>query len=147
MNKIATSIVVFFLVEIAGFIIVGDLIGVILTLVLIVASTVLGFVVLRDEGVRGAYAQMQMMQGARMIDPEKMPNAFSMIAGVLLILPGFVTDLCGLLLLIKPLQRFIESRLKQRGMYVSSAANEPFQASSRLDDERVIEGEFEEKQD
>ena len=101
------------LAEIATFVAVGAQIGVAMVILLTVATTVIGSVVLRRQGLR-------LLAGARAsLDHGETPAAsaldgiFTAVAGVLLILPGFLTDLAGGLLLVAPLRRELAKRLWQ----------------------------------
>jgi UPF0716 protein FxsA len=70
---------------------------------------------MRDQGLRAAYQSMRMMQGARVLNPEKLPNPLRLFAGLLLVLPGFITDTLGLLLLLPWSQRYFERKLRRHG--------------------------------
>ena len=102
------------IVEIALFIQVGGLIGVWATLALVVLAAVGGMAVIRSQG---AHAWMQAQRSlAELRDPSR-PLAHGMmlmIAGLLLILPGFFTDAMGLLLLIPPLRDLIMRQAGRR---------------------------------
>ena len=140
--------ILFFMLEIAGFIIVGKLIGVLFTLLLIVLTTCLGIATLREEGLRSSYQHMQMMRGSRKIDPEKMPNALAIFAAFLLIIPGFITDILGLILLVPFVRKLIEAALMKRGVFISPqgfgpASNDARQPSGHIRDGDIIEGECE----
>lgn len=101
--------------EIAGFVIVGRQIGVLATLGLVVASGILGAVLLRIQGF-GVMARIRREVDAGG-DPgrEVAHGAMILLAGVLLLIPGFVTDIIGLLLFLPPVRdlawRFLKSRV------------------------------------
>src|SRR5690606_38264009 len=103
------------LVEIAGFVIVGQQIGALATVGLVIATTILGAMMLRIQGF-GIMARLQtiMEQGGRP-GRELVHGFMVMIAGFLLILPGFVTDVIGLVLFIPAVRdlawRFVASRI------------------------------------
>lgn len=102
------------IVEIALFIQVGGLIGVWATLALVVLAFVLGVAVIRSQGNQ-AWAQAQRSL-AELRDPAR-PLAHGMmriLAGVLLIVPGFFTDIVGLLLLIPPVRDLIMRQASRR---------------------------------
>ena len=97
------------LVEIGLFVTVGGWLGLWPTLALVLASAVLGVAVLRGQGLR-AMAGLQAAQAARgaILSNPLSPlahNALIMLAGMLLLLPGFLSDAIGVLLLIPPLRR------------------------------------------
>lgn len=93
--------------EIAVFIQVGSRIGVGMTLLLVLASAVLGIGLVRAQGfVTAARVQAMIAQGQ---SPAlgMLEGLALLAAGVLLLIPGFVTDLIAFALLIPPLRRGI----------------------------------------
>lgn len=106
------------LIEIAGFIAVGGQIGLGATLALIVLSALLGSAILRGQQAQAA----AMMQGALHVQPGTFlaQGAFRVLAGILLIIPGFLTDLLGLVLLVPPLQRAIVRGIGARATVVTT---------------------------
>lgn len=103
------------LAEIAGFVVVGSEIGVLATIALILATTVLGAVLLRIQGL-GAMDKMKGALRSGVSPGRDMVHAVMiMLAGILLILPGFISDAFGILLFIPPVReavwRFLSSRI------------------------------------
>jgi UPF0716 protein FxsA len=86
--------------EIAGFILVGEAIGVLPTLGLVLLGMAAGVVLLRRQGV----ATLTRLRAELAADrPSARPlaeGAVLAVAALLLILPGFLTDLFGLLLFV-----------------------------------------------
>lgn len=152
MGKIKWLVIGFFLIEIAAFAIVGKYLGVLFALLLVVLTTLAGLAVLREQGLASAYQSIQMMQGGRPLDPESMPNPVKMIAGLLMVIPGFVTDSIGFILLCPLFRRWIEKRMVRSGVIfdarvMGGAANEPTSTATASSISRgdTIEGEFERK--
>jgi UPF0716 protein FxsA len=126
------------LLEIAGFVVVGSQVGVLGTIGLVVASAILGSVLLRVQGF-GALrrAQVEAATGGTP-DREIVHGAMILVAGILLIIPGFITDLVGLLLFLPPVRDLAWRALRARLVVVSS--RDGFAASSRRSrDPRVID--------
>jgi UPF0716 protein FxsA len=86
--------------EIAGFVIVGREIGVLPTLGLIVLSSVVGFTLLRIQGLGILGRIRQEMERGNVPGREMTHGVMIVLAGFLLMLPGFITDILGLLLFI-----------------------------------------------
>jgi UPF0716 protein FxsA len=88
------------LVEIASFIVVGQAIGVLPTLGLIVLSAVVGVGLLRFQGA-GILRRLQ-SEAQKGVDPgrELVRAALLVVAAFLLIVPGFVGDIVAILLLL-----------------------------------------------
>lgn len=120
------------LIEIALFIAIGAQIGLLATLGLIVLGALAGVSILRGQQERA----LAMMQGGLRVQPGTFlaQGAFRVLAGLLLILPGFLTDALGLLLLIPPLQRALVRAL---------AAGATVTTTRVYADGDTIEGEFE----
>ncbi|WP_416798596.1 FxsA family protein [Ciceribacter azotifigens] len=108
------------LVEIAGFIVVGKAVGIAATLGLIILSTVAGLALLRIHGL-GMIRKLR-EEGQAGTDPGKafVHGAMIAAAAVFFIIPGFVTDLIGLLLLLPFTRNFVWSRLGARTVFFSS---------------------------
>tara|TARA_R110000868_G_scaffold380784_1_gene646957 strand:+ start:128858 stop:129271 length:414 start_codon:yes stop_codon:yes gene_type:complete len=90
------------LAEISVFILVGKAIGVGWTLLLIIATTMLGFIFMRDQGFQmmQQFAQRVQKTGRGAEPSDVMEGSFIFIGGMLLIIPGFIGDAIGLLCLI-----------------------------------------------
>lgn len=102
------------LIEIGVFIAVGSQIGIGWTLALVVLSFVLGIVLLRRQGFSTLKAaQLEARSG---VVPERpiVHGAMIVLAAILLVIPGFVTDIFGLLLFLPPVRDFLWSRLRRR---------------------------------
>jgi UPF0716 protein FxsA len=81
---------------------VGDSIGILPTLALLALDSIIGSVLLRTQG-RAVWRRFQAaMQGGRMPHREVQDGVLVIFGGALLITPGFLTDILGLLLLIPP---------------------------------------------
>ncbi|PIT71013.1 FxsA family protein [Bartonella tribocorum] len=94
----------FLLIEIACFIFVGQEIGILATLSLVILTAIVGVVLLRIQGVSLLKnIQSELIQG-RTLEKNILNDACIMLSAILLILPGFVSDLLGILLLIKPIR-------------------------------------------
>jgi UPF0716 protein FxsA len=86
--------------EIAVFVAVGSQIGVLATIGLVIATAILGATLLRVQGF-GALQKIRLaMAEDRVPGRELVQGAMIMLAGVLLLTPGFITDTLGFLLFI-----------------------------------------------
>ncbi|QRM57983.1 membrane protein FxsA [Agrobacterium fabrum] len=93
------------ILEIAGFIIVGKAIGLWLTLALILSRHSWGTHTAPRRRRHGAKSSGCGRTGAQPAD-ELVNGAMRVVAGILLIIPGFITDILGLLLLSRPFAGF-----------------------------------------
>ncbi|MBX5013279.1 FxsA family protein [Rhizobium lentis] len=106
--------------EIAGFVVVGRAIGLALTLALVMASFILGVVLLRRQGI-GILRRMSsegrngVMPGRDLLKP-----VMTVIAALLLIIPGFLTDIVAILILLPPVREFIWRAIAKRFVVVNA---------------------------
>lgn len=88
------------LAEIAGFIFVGSKIGIAATLGLTVLTTIAGFVLLRIQGAGILQKLRDASREGANPGRELIHGAMIVVAAFLLIVPGFLTDIIGLLLFL-----------------------------------------------
>jgi UPF0716 protein FxsA len=89
---------------------IGGLIGVLPTLALLLADAVLGSLLLRHQG-RGAWQRFNQALAERRFPGREVADGLMIaVGGTLLLTPGFITDIFGLLLLAPP-TRAIARRL------------------------------------
>ncbi|NBO20644.1 MAG: FxsA family protein [Rhodobacteraceae bacterium] len=120
------------LIEIALFVTIGAKIGLAATLAVVLGSGVLGSVLLRGQGVVAARQMRGRSFDLRQLGGVMGDQILRAIAAILLILPGFLTDALGLLLLIGPVRRLVLRLLLAR---VRSKA-------ARRDGDVIIDGEY-----
>ena len=90
------------IVELYVIIKIGGLIGVLPTLVLLLADAMLGSLLLRQQG-RDAWRRFNQALAERRFPGREVADGLMIaIGGTLLLTPGFVTDIFGLLLLLPP---------------------------------------------
>ena len=95
------------LIEVALFITIGGAIGVAPTILLCIASAVLGAAIVRHQGLQTlARLQDRLRQGELPTD-ELAEGSAILAAGLLLITPGFFTDAVGFILLVPPARQRI----------------------------------------
>ena len=110
------------LIEIALFVVIGQTIGLLPTLLGVLLSGLIGALVLRWQGV-AALREMQIRMQRGEMPARQMGDAMLIgLGGLLLLLPGYFTDLIGLLLLL-PLTRELIYRLLARNLRVVEASS------------------------
>jgi UPF0716 protein FxsA len=102
-------------VEITVIIQVGQLIGFLNTVGLLLLVSLVGAWLVKRQGL-GVVARIREQRSAgRLPATEVFDGTLILVAGVLLVIPGFVTDALGLLLLIPPIRavarRFVSRRV------------------------------------
>jgi UPF0716 protein FxsA len=93
---------------------VGDAIGVLPTLLLLAADSLLGSVLLRTQG-RSVWNRFnEAIAAGRVPRREVMDGVLVIFGGAFLITPGFITDVLGLALLIPPTRSAVRRKVERR---------------------------------
>src|SRR3954452_20744118 len=93
---------------------VGDAIGVLPTIALLIADSVLGSILMRSQG-RAAWLRFNSaLAEARVPHREVLDGVLVIFGGALLLTPGFVTDIFGAVLLLPPTRAVIRGLLVRR---------------------------------
>ncbi|MEM6679535.1 MAG: FxsA family protein [Pseudomonadota bacterium] len=93
------------LIEIGLFIAVGQEIGLWPTLATVVATAVLGTILLRIQGIAALRRLQETLNRGENPGGPLAHGALILVAGVVLLTPGFFTDAVGFLLLIPPVRQ------------------------------------------
>lgn len=102
------------LMEIAAFVLIGGQIGVWATLAMVVVTAIIGSFLLRWQGVSLLRRIQGEMAAQRLPAKDLVRGAMLVIAGILLLTPGFVTDTIGFLLFVPPIQDTVWNFLKSK---------------------------------
>lgn len=102
-------LVVMPLLELFVLVRVGQVIGAWWTILLLVAASIVGGLLLRREGARAWRAFAQALQSGKVPTSEIADGALIVLAGALMLAPGFVTDAFGLFLIL-PVTRPVARR-------------------------------------
>lgn len=133
--------------ELALLIQVGSAIGVLPTLGLIILSTVLGILLLRVAGLATAWRARERLARGELPEREMFDGLLLALGGLLLLLPGFISDLFGLLcvlpfsrhLLLGRLQRQQQEQAARQRAFADDLAGARDASAQRP---QVIEGEY-----
>jgi UPF0716 protein FxsA len=98
------------LIEIWAILQVGQLVGPWWTIALLVLDSFIGAWLIRREGGRAWRALREALQGGRMPAREIADGALILVGGTLMLSPGFVLDVVGIVLIL-PLTRPVARRL------------------------------------
>src|SRR3954470_3943529 len=114
---------------------IGGLIGVWPTIALLLADALLGSLLLRHQG-RGAWRRFNEALAERRFPGKEVADGLLIaIGGTLLLAPGFLTDIVGLLLLIPPTRAIVRRLLKgivgARILVMSGPAGAAYGAATR----------------
>lgn len=140
------AIVAIPVIEIAIFIQVGGLIGILPTLALVLLMTIVGTMLVRSQGAQTvSRLRRALAEGS---DPSSAlaHGAMILLAGALLVIPGFFTDLIGLTLLIPQVRLAAFARLRRRiGLrgWVAKPTAQAQGGPATGDENEVIDGIYE----
>ena len=95
------------IIEISIFITIGNNIGLLNTVAIILLTAVIGIYFVRRQGLSLLFKAQRNMTQEIMPAEEIKGGIFLLISGLLLITPGFFTDCVGFLMFLKPVQNFI----------------------------------------
>ena len=126
------------LVEIALFVVIGGAIGVWATLGLVLLSGLVGVAVVRLNGFQTLVRTRQSLEAGTDPTGPMAQGALGVLAGLMLIVPGFFTSALGLLLLLGPVRRALIGWAGTR-VAVRMAARSPQRAASA----ETIEADYE----
>lgn len=136
---VAIGLLIWPLIEIALFVTVGGWIGLWATLAIVLGTAFGGIALMRWRGLRAMAdlrGQMRSMGNPLSLAADQ---AMFMLAGLLLVLPGFITDFLGLLLLLPPVRAALIAVAARRVVVARPAQAREYQDRSRDD---VIDGDY-----
>ena len=114
MNPIFLSIILIPIIEIYLFIKIGSQIGAFSTIFLILTTAIVGVYYAKYEGLntlRSGFVQISKNETPAY---EVLSGAAIAFAAILLIIPGFLTDIFGFLLILPLSRKFIFSKIKKK---------------------------------
>jgi UPF0716 protein FxsA len=110
---ILLGVVVLIAAEIAALVAVAQQIGVLATVLLLLAGSLVGGWLLRREGIRAWQAFGIAVTEGRPPGREVLDGMLVLLGGALVLFPGFVSDALGLLCLLPPVRRGLAGLLRR----------------------------------
>ena len=132
MNSVLVAIILIPVIEIYLFIKIGSHIGALTTITLIFVTAILGIIYARYEGLNTLKSAFVQLVKNEIPVYEIISGAAITFAALLLIIPGFATDIIGFLLIFPLTRKFILKILSSK-----------FQVKKKTN-EKFIDGEYEE---
>ena len=136
MSPILVTIVSLTIIEIYLFISVGSEIGAVTTILLIFMTAVIGVYYAKYEGLKTLKSGFIQLSKKEPIDYEILSGAGIAFAALLLIIPGFFTDLIGFLLIFPITRKFLFKKISKK-----------FNNKNVTQKNNFIDGEFEDIED
>ncbi|MCH8502535.1 MAG: FxsA family protein [Aliidiomarina sp.] len=138
------------IIEILVLIQVGQVIGGINTVLLLIVTAVIGASLVRSQGLQSWQRAQQKMAMGELPSIELASGILLFVAGLMFVTPGFVTDLFALVIVLPPVRVSLAKKMMQR-MQVQMVHGQAFgfhqrQRPSQQDRQRgdgdVFEGEY-----
>ncbi len=127
-------VILLLFLELILFILFGDILGFFNVLTYILLTGIFGFwLIFPSKGYK---------VDIRTIATEPVEWIFKRFAGILLVIPGFITDFVGIFVLIKPLRKFIWSFLPSQFINFGYNFNNKSNKDNNIKKENIIEGEY-----
>lgn len=104
-------VLLYIVLEVLAIVALASWIGAGWTMLVLLAGSVLGLLLARREGVRAARALATAVQRGKLAHEEATDSLLVAIGGVLLFLPGLITDLLGLALVFPPTRALARRRM------------------------------------
>ena len=125
---VVALLVVVPLAEVTAMIAVGQWIGAWEAVALLFVVSLVGFVLVKQQG-GGAWRRIRSeMRSGQVPTAAVLDGALVLSAGLLLLIPGFLTDIVGLALLVPPardlIRRFAGRRITRRVRYIDATSSE-----------------------
>ena len=128
--------------EIYAFIEVGGEIGALNTIALTILTAVIGMALLRYQGLSVLTQAQSRLDAGQSPVREILNGVLLAVAGLFLLIPGFVTDTVGFLLFLPPLRNLIALKLAGTSRFVRSENVFSEQSESPYRSTPIIEGEY-----
>ena len=135
MNTVLLAVILIPIIEIYLFIKIGSQIGAINTIILIFITAIIGVYYAKYEGINTLRSGINQIIKNQMPAQELISGAAIAFAAVLLIIPGFATDIFGFLLIIPVTRKLIIGKINKKFERTYTKKND------------YIEGEFEDIED
>ncbi|CSE19497.1 phage T7 F exclusion suppressor FxsA [Vibrio cholerae] len=140
-------------IEIALFIQVGGVLGMWPTIALVLLTAIVGASLVRSQGLQTLLTVQQRLAQGQLPAQQILEGVMLAVAGVLLLTPGFFTDILGMLVLLPAPRAYFAKQLMSRvvvgNIHASGAGFEqpnPFHDRANPNG-TTYEGEFERKDD
>lgn len=135
------------LAELYLFMTIGSELGFANTVAIIILTAILGAGLTRSQGRKAMLKFQEATSQGRVPAREALDGIMILLAGAVLITPGFLTDAIGFLLLVPPVRSivagFLSKRLKGKVQFVGPGmpprSEEETRPKSKLDDGNVID--------
>jgi UPF0716 protein FxsA len=128
------------ILEIAVFVKVGGQLGLGLTIAIVILTAIAGTTLLRHQGLATLHKVQESLNAGIFPMTEVFDGICLLVAGALLLTPGFVTDSVGLILFIPPVRRYLRVLIGRR--LVAAGRLKPANDDGEMGGLGVIDGDY-----
>ncbi|WP_066014042.1 FxsA family protein [Endozoicomonas atrinae] len=134
---------------------VGSIIGAWNAVALVILSVFIGIEVIRRQGFKTTLRARQKMAAGELPAMEMLENLAIALGGLLMLIPGFITDFLGIFLLIPPVRRLLIRRwlkvsgvkVQQTNIYEAEYRREPSWHHEQTHLNHTIDGDYTREED
>ncbi|TDQ58063.1 UPF0716 protein FxsA [Mesocricetibacter intestinalis] len=140
----------FIYIELSLILWLGDLIGAFGVILLLILSALIGIGMIRTRGWYSVIGVRRQIARGEIPTRSLLKSGLWIGAGILFLIPGFVTDLCAVFLLLPPVRLAIERFIGKGFNFIGAAFRRTTGASfyrARGDGEDIFEAEYEKEAD
>lgn len=131
-------------IEISIFVAIANTIGVFLALICIITTSIIGLSIIKSQGLKNFTLLQKKMSNNENPTNELIKNVSLLIAGFLFLIPGFLTDFLGIILLLPFVQHYIIKKIIPK---INIKTFNNYSRKESYDESHIIEGEFKRKND
>lgn len=135
---------VYVYIEISIFVAIANTIGVFLALICIITTSIIGLSIIKSQGLKNFTLLQIKMSNNENPTNELIKNVSLLIAGFLFLIPGFLTDFLGIMLLLPFVQHYIIKKIIPK---INIKTFNNYSRKESYDESHIIEGEFKRKND
>jgi UPF0716 protein FxsA len=112
--RLALVFIVVPVLEVVLLVRIGQAVGFLPTLALVLGTGIVGAALARTEGLRILFQARRELLAGQIPGQALLDGISVLVAGVLLLAPGILTDIAGIALLVPPSRRWIQRRVRAR---------------------------------
>lgn len=135
---------------------VGGIIGAGWTILIVIATAIIGVNLLRQQGLSTLTRLNESLAQGQIPPTMLIEGILLLLSGAFLLTPGFFTDTLGFVLLVQPVRKILATYLLRRGVFMAAGMqSDPAAPSahgrrsekSSASQNNIIEGEYERRDD
>ncbi|MEE1132133.1 MAG: FxsA family protein [Caryophanon sp.] len=111
LKKLGVALIGVTLAEIVLLLLLGNQVGILWTVFIMIATGILGAVLAKKQGFQAIRNLQGSLQSGQAPGPAALNAACVLIGAIILILPGFLTDIIGLIFVLPFTRKFVQKMM------------------------------------